>query len=275
MGKLTVLPKALLFDLDGTLANTIPQLAIAASKSAVAIGLNPPSVETTKGFVGNGVNMLLARVIAGRFDVELKDVDPSLLKRARDVFNVEYTKGLDKDYNLYEGVKEGLEYFKSRGIKLAVVTNKPQMFALPLLSYMGIKDYFDFILGGEVIPERKPDPTPLYYVLDKLQVSKDDAVMVGDSNNDIEAGNNANMTTVFFSYGYNRKDPKELKFDYGFDSFNELTALIKSLSKRTIQSSASKRLTSTKNLYGAKIKKGSETPFCLSKIHFLKLSIKL
>ena len=123
MGKLTVLPKALLFDLDGTLANTIPQLAIAASKSAVAIGLNPPSVETTKGFVGNGVNMLLARVIAGRFDVELKDVDPSLLKRARDVFNVEYTKGLDKDYNLYEGVKEGLEYFKSRGIKLAVVTN--------------------------------------------------------------------------------------------------------------------------------------------------------
>lgn len=192
-----MLPKALLFDLDGTLANTIPQLAIAASKSAVAIGLNPPSVETTKGFVGNGVNMLLARVIAGRFDVELKDVDPSLLKRARDVFNVEYTKGLDKDYNLYEGVKEGLEYFKSRGIKLAVVTNKPQMFALPLLSYMGIKDYFDFILGGEVIPERKPDPTPLYYVLDKLQVSKDDAVMVGDSNNDIEAGNNANMTTVF------------------------------------------------------------------------------
>ena len=189
MGKLTVLPKALLFDLDGTLANTIPQLAIAASKSAVAIGLNPPSVETTKGFVGNGVNMLLARVIAGHFDVELKDVDPSLLKRARDVFNVEYTKGLDKDYNLYEGVKEGLEYFKSRGIKLAVVTNKPQMFALPLLSYMGIKDYFDFILGGEVIPERKPDPTPLYYVLDKLQVSKDDAVMVGDSNNDIEAGN--------------------------------------------------------------------------------------
>lgn len=230
MGKLTVLPKALLFDLDGTLANTIPQLAIAASKSAVAIGLNPPSVETTKGFVGNGVNMLLARVIAGRFDVELKDVDPSLLKRARDVFNVEYTKGLDKDYNLYEGVKDGLEYFKSRGIKLAVVTNKPQMFALPLLSYMGIKDYFDFILGGEVIPERKPDPTPLYYVLDKLQVSKDDAVMVGDSNNDIEAGNNANMTTVFFSYGYNRKDPKELKFDYGFASFNELTSLIKSLS---------------------------------------------
>ncbi len=229
MGKLTKLPKALLFDLDGTLANTIPQLAIAASKSAVAIGLNPPSVETTKGFVGNGVNMLLARVIAGRFDVELKDVDASLLKRARDVFNVEYTKGLDKDYNLYDGVKEGLEFFKSRGIKLAVVTNKPQMFALPLLTYMGIKDYFDFILGGEVIPERKPDPTPLYYVLDKLKLSKDDAVMVGDSNNDIEAGNNANMTTVFFSYGYNRKDPKKLKFDYCFDSFNELTALIKSL----------------------------------------------
>lgn len=229
MAKLQKIPQALLFDLDGTLANTIPQLAIAASKSAVAVGLTPPSMETTKGFVGNGVNMLLARVIAGRFDVEQEDVDASLLKKARAVFNAEYTKGLNRDYNLYEGVKEGLEYFKSCGIKLAVVTNKPQMFALPLLGYMGIKDYFDFILGGEVISTRKPDPEPLYYVLDKLHVSKDDAVMVGDSNNDIEAGNRACMTTVFFTYGYNRKDPSELKFDYSFDSFTELTALIRSL----------------------------------------------
>ncbi len=228
MPKLDKLPCALLFDLDGTLANTIPQLAIAASKSAVAIGLTPPSVETTKGFVGNGVNMLLARVIAGRFDVELKDVDASLLKRAREVFNEEYTKGLCRDYNLYEGVKEGLEYFKQRGIKLAVVTNKPQMFALPLLGYMGIKDCFDFILGGEVIPERKPDPRPLDYVLDRLHVDRKDAVMVGDSNNDIEAGNRAGMTTVFFTYGYNRMAPEELNYDYSFDSFSELTSLIRS-----------------------------------------------
>ena len=136
---------------------------------------------------------------------------------------------LTKDYNLYEGVEEGLKYFKEIGIKLAVVTNKPQIFAVPLLGYMGIAKYFDFILGGEVLEVRKPNPEPLYYVLDKLNVDKDSAVMVGDSDNDIIAGNNAKMSTVFFTYGYNRKAISELNFDYKFDKFSELTDLMKKL----------------------------------------------
>ena len=229
MPKLTKLPKALLFDLDGTLANTIPQLAIAAFASAKAVGIEPPSVETTKSFVGNGVNLLLSRVIAGKFDVTTDDIVPSVLKKARETFNEVYLKGLDKDYNLYEGVEEGLKYFKEIGIKLAVVTNKPQIFAVPLLGYMGIAKYFDFILGGEVLEVRKPNPEPLYYVLDKLNVDKDSAVMVGDSDNDIIAGNNAKMSTVFFTYGYNRKAISELNFDYKFDKFSELTDLMKKL----------------------------------------------
>ena len=98
------LPKALLFDLDGTLANTILQLAIAASKAAIALNIAPPSIEETKGYVGNGVNMLLARVIKGKFDIEQTDVDPVLLQKARAVFNQEYLKGLDKDYEHHQGV---------------------------------------------------------------------------------------------------------------------------------------------------------------------------
>lgn len=228
------LPKALLFDLDGTLANTILQLAIAASKAAIALNIAPPSIEETKGYVGNGVNMLLARVIKGKFDIEQTDVDPVLLQKARAVFNQEYLKGLDKDYELYEGVTEGLEYFKSVGIKLAVVTNKPQMFAIPLLKCMGISKYFDYVLAGEVIDKRKPDPKPIFYTLEQLKVDKNSAWMIGDSDNDIIAANNAGITSVFFTYGYNRGDSKNMHFDYKFDTFSQLTDLIKKLQQQKV-----------------------------------------
>lgn len=229
MSKLKSLPEALLFDLDGTLADTIVQLAKAARASAVALGLNPPAQKTIQEYVGNGVNMLLARVISGRFDVTLEQIDKELLLKARSVFNNVYAEGLKSDFRLYDGVVEGLDYFKQKGIKLAVVTNKPQIFADPLLKCMGIYDYFDFVLGGEVLKQRKPDPAPLQYCLDKIGVSSDRAVMIGDSDNDIIAGLNANICTVFFTYGYNRANLDKLDIDYKFDSFTQLTELIKTL----------------------------------------------
>ncbi|WP_031490980.1 HAD-IA family hydrolase [Succinivibrio dextrinosolvens] len=229
MSKLKSLPEALLFDLDGTLADTIVQLAKAARASAVSLGLNPPAQKTVQEYVGNGVNMLLARVIAGRFDITLDAVDKKLLLKAREVFNQVYAEGLKTDFRVYDGVIEGLKYFKERGIKLAVVTNKPQIFADPLLKCMGIYDYFDFVLGGEVLKQRKPDPAPLQYCLDKIGVSNDKAVMIGDSDNDIIAGLNAKICTVFFTYGYNRANLDELEIDYKFDSFTQLIELITSL----------------------------------------------
>ncbi len=231
MTVLNSLPEALLFDLDGTLADTIVQLAKAARASAVSLGLNPPAQNTVQEYVGNGVNMLLARVIAGRFDVSLNELDQDLLKKARNVFNQVYSEGLKSDYRIYDGVIEGLKYFKSIGIKLAVVTNKPQIFAQPLLKCMGIYDYFDFVLGGEVIKQRKPDPTPIIHCLENLGVSKDKAVMIGDSDNDILAGLKAQVCTVFFTYGYNRANLDKLDIDYKFDSFNQLTDLIKTFNK--------------------------------------------
>lgn len=223
------LPKALLFDLDGTLADTVAQLAKAACKSARALNLEEPSIESTKSYVGNGVNMLLARVIAKKFDVNLEELDKDLLKKAREVFNVEYMQGLDKDYRVYPGVKEGLACFKDLGIKLAVVTNKPQVFAVPLLKHMGLFEYCDFILGGEVIEKRKPDPMPILYTLEKLGVDKDSAWMIGDSDNDIIAANNVGMRSVFFTFGYCFVKEEHMHYDYRFDSFNELTDLIKRL----------------------------------------------
>ena len=229
MAKLTKLPRAIMFDLDGTIAHTIPQLSKAAIAAADECGLVHPSEEKVKEFVGNGINMLLARVIKGEFEVEIEEVSPLLLKKLRESFNTHYQKGLSSDFEVYDGVKECLIFCRECGIKTAIVTNKPEVFAKPLISFMGLSAYFDFILGGEVLKERKPDPRPINYTLEKLQVKNTEALMCGDSDNDIIAANNAFVSSVFFTFGYNRSDEQTLKYDYRFDSYSEFTSLLKEL----------------------------------------------
>ncbi len=226
-------PELLLFDLDGTLAHTVPQLALAAQQVARALKVKVPSVQEVSHYVGNGVTMLLARTLSGRFDVDLKDVDVNLQQQARQLFNQFYSEGLSRNFEVYPGVREGLERFRQARLLNAVVTNKPEVFAKPLLGFMGLAPFLDFILGGEVLPVRKPDPAPLLYVCSKLGVDPEAALMVGDSVNDIKAGQNAGIATVAFTYGYNGgHDVREFGPDYVFDSFVGLTSLIESLPER-------------------------------------------
>ena len=222
-------PQALLFDLDGTLSDTICQLAKAAPKTADALDIDSPDEATIKGYVGNGIQLLLCRIIAGSFDATPDDVDPELLKKAREFFNRFYIQGLNKDFAVYPYVEETLSWCKQTGIKLAVVTNKPHMFAKPLLEYMGISSYFDFILGGEILDKKKPDVEPLLYVLDKLKVKAQDAVMVGDSANDMLPALQLDMPSVFFTFGYCRSSIDFCKPTYKFSSWRELLELLKTL----------------------------------------------
>ena len=232
--KLEFRPKAILFDLDGTLLHTLPQLSLAAIAVARDMGLEPPSVENMSHYVGNGLNMLLCRIILGRHDVRVEEVPEGQLNQARELFSRHYTRGLSTDFEVFEGVREGFEWFKAHGIKLGVVTNKPHVYAVPLLSYAGLTPYLGGILGGEVLKERKPAPEPLYHVLRELGVEPADALMVGDSISDVNAARAAGMPCVAFTYGYDGGfdlrttcDP-----DYLFDSFGQLTELIKSLPER-------------------------------------------
>lgn len=215
-------PEAVLFDLDGTLANTLPQLALAARQASEDTGIKPPSIEEARSYVGNGTNMLLSRCIAGRVKFAPGEVDPQLLKKVRAAYNIRYMQGLADNYQLYEGVPGVLDTLRQRGIRLAVVTNKPQMFADPLLKYMGLYSKFDLVLGGEVLETRKPDPGPLLYVLEKLGCRPEHSAMVGDSDNDMLAGKRAGMTCVFMTYGFYSGDPDALVLDYKFDSFLRL-----------------------------------------------------
>ena len=223
-------PEALFFDLDGTLIDTIAQLSKAAQKTALSIGVDAPSLETTKSFVGNGVQLLLARVIEGRFDVDLSLVDKELLKKARQVFNEVYLQGLKDDFKVYPQVFETLDYCRENGIKTAVITNKPYIFAEPLLSYANLSDRFDFILGGEILDKKKPDPPPLNYVREKLNLKTNNIGMVGDSDNDMLPAVALNLCSIFFTFGYCRKKISEIVSDYKFSSYGELLDLLKSLS---------------------------------------------
>lgn len=258
--KMMTRPAGIIFDLDGTLADTLPQLALAASQACEAVGLKAPTLEQAKSFVGNGVTLLLSRAIVGSrkiathkepislatlasvkdqflishgdlHEVQPEDIDPALLLNVRTQFNHFYTAGLHENFTLYSGVKEGLEHFKQEGIKLAVCTNKPQMFADPLLKFMGLSQYFDFILGGEVLSRRKPDPSPVLYVCGRLGLYPWQCAMVGDSENDIFAAQNAQMMSVFLSYGYFTGDPDTISPDHEFDNFDDFSALITSLKK--------------------------------------------
>ena len=224
-------PQAMIFDLDGTLIHTLPQLSRAVCRVAHEMGLAEPDGKTMSEYVGNGVAMLLGRILVGRHDVDLKEIPEDKRDQARALFNKYYAEGLSQDFELYAGVKEGLEYFHSLGIKLLLVTNKPHIFAKPLMGHAGLAPLFSVILGGEVLDKRKPDPAPLFHVLEKVGIKPEDAVMVGDSINDVKAGENAHMPTVAFTYGYNGGYDLHTSChpDYLFDSFSELTALIKRL----------------------------------------------
>lgn len=222
----TKCPRALIFDLDGTLADTLPQLAKAARAACEACGITPPDYDTARSYVGNGVWMLLERCILGRRDITQGTADKDLLVKTRGAFNQAYMKGLSSDYTIFPGVKEGLETFHKAGIRLGVCTNKPQMFAIPLLKCMGLSPLFDFILGGEVLKRRKPDPSPVLYTCGRLGVWPDEAMMVGDSENDVLGGSNAGLTSVFMTYGYYTGKKEDISPDLSFDSFGDFTSYV-------------------------------------------------
>lgn len=233
MRELKKLPELLLFDLDGTLAKTKEQIAYAAQATLKRFNYQIPSVDDVGRYIGNGINMMLVRSIFGRVDVTTDMLPEAKMTKIREAFNEEYLNGLNDNFALYDGVADGIKKFKDLGIKMAVVTNKAEMFARPLIGYMGFNDCFDFVLGGEVIKERKPDPFPLLYVCQKLNVDPHAAVMVGDSDNDVLAGQRADMVTVAFTYGYNSgKNVRNCHPDYVFDKFDDFTALILSLKNK-------------------------------------------
>ena len=213
----------LIFDFDGTLIDSVPDLADATNAMLTTLGKAPYPIETIRNWVGNGSKMLVERALVGKIEVLEGELTQEETDHAEQVFFDAYKNLSGSKTVAYPDVDSGLKKLKSAGFSLALVTNKPIRFVPKILESFGWQDLFSEVLGGDSLPVKKPDPTPLLHVCEALNVTPEQAVMIGDSRNDILAGQNANMHTLGLSYGYNYgQDIRELNPTAAFDEFSAL-----------------------------------------------------
>jgi len=213
--------KAIFFDLDGTLIDSVPDLAIAINQMLKQLGREGFKEETIRYWVGNGARVSVSRALSGSVEVD-KALTPELIEEALAIFFPFYEKSLTVSTKLYPNVKETLERLHKK-YRLVVVTNKPVEFVEPILKGFGIDELFEFYIGGNSLEKKKPDPMPLLYVCEKLNISVDEAVMVGDTQNDILSANRANMQSIGLTYGYNYGQPiSSFNPDLVVDDFSDI-----------------------------------------------------
>lgn len=214
--------KILLFDLDGTLVDSAPDLALAVNRTLKDLGKAEFEQQTIHLWVGNGAKILIERALSGSANIDEK-LDITLVHQALAIFLQHYQQCLCVDSVLYDNVKEGIFTLKNAGYRLAIITNKPALFIQPILSGLGLNDMFELLIGGDTLPEKKPHPAPLTYAINKLNVTLDECVMIGDSKNDILAAKAAGIMSVGLTYGYNYgENIADHQPDWCFDSFSEL-----------------------------------------------------
>jgi phosphoglycolate phosphatase len=195
--------KAIHFDLDGTLIDSVPDLALALNEMLRTLGRETFNEETIRYWVGNGAQTLVKRALLGRQEIEHSQIDEAYFKEALGIFLDAYAANLCEATSPYPGVLETLTALKQRGYHLSIITNKPEQFVAPILEGLGFGTLIEHYLGGDSLPRKKPNPLPLLKMCELMGVGIDESVMVGDSKNDILAANACGMQSIGVTYGYN------------------------------------------------------------------------
>ena len=217
-------PKMILIDVDGTLVDSVPDLAYCVDEMMKALGREPHGEAKVRDWVGNGVERLTRRALIGQLDGEPSDED---FAKGYPIFLELYKDNTSKRSCLYPGVREGLDYMKSQGYLLGCVTNKDAQFTIPLLKGLGIYDEFGIVVSGDTLPVKKPDPQPLLHAAAHFGVGAEDSLMLGDSKSDVTAARIAGFQIVCMSYGYNHgEDIRNYNPDAVIDSMVELKELL-------------------------------------------------
>lgn len=191
----------IIFDLDGTLIDSMPDLAQAINKTLSHFDLTPLTLEEATLFIGNGAVKLVERAL--EHALKPKEVTEELFKEAFDYYTSAYREVVCDKTFLYPGVLETLQHLDKGGYVMTICTNKPFEFIEPILDKLSIKQYFKYWIGGDSLEKKKPDASPLFNLAEKMNIDVDKCIMVGDSKNDILAAQNADMESIGVSYGYN------------------------------------------------------------------------
>ena len=191
----------IIFDLDGTLIDSIPDLTLAINKMLSHYDLGPLTIDEATPFVGNGAKKLMMRAL--KHALQPEEVTKELFNEASPIFFAAYKEYLCVETYLYPGVLETLKYLDNRGYKMVICTNKPFEFVEPILEELSIKQFFPYGVGGDSLPKKKPDAAPLIHLAEKMNTEVEKCIVIGDSKNDILAAQNAKMDSIGVSYGYN------------------------------------------------------------------------
>lgn len=216
--------KAILIDLDGTLLDTAPQLAEAANRMLREIDYAPVSQELLASYIGNGISWLVKRALTGDMHAT---PDAALYDHALPIFEKHY-KDLLLESRAFNGVMEGLDAMKAAGFRLGCITNKLECFTTPLLAGLGLASYFELVLSGDSLPEKKPHPLPLLHAARFFGVPVEQLLLIGDSLNDTLAARAARCAVFCVPYGYNHGEPVEtLDQDAVINALTDVMPLVK------------------------------------------------
>lgn len=245
--------KAVLFDLDGTLVDSAPDLWGALNHVLAGRGYPLLALEQVRHLVGDGARALLARGFWG--EAAEPPVQDNSFEEAVSAFMCYYRQHLTDHSQVFPGVIQALQTLKNREIAMAVVTNKPEELARRMLEQLQLLAFFVLsspvpsrtrpsrdssqdpvgslttvacVIGGDTLPQRKPAAEPLLYALAQLDVSPESAVMVGDSSVDVEAARAAGCSVVWVSHGYHRGlTAQQLNPDWVLDDFKHLPQIVR------------------------------------------------
>lgn len=216
--------KAIVIDLDGTLLHTAPELAEAANRMLRDMGRAPVSQDLLKSYIGNGIHWLVKRALTGDMHAE---PDAALFDKALPIYEKHYTE-LATQSKPFTNVKQGLDALKTAGFRLGCITNKVERYTTPILKSAGLACYFEIVVAGDTLPEKKPHPMPLLHSAKFFGAPIEQLLLVGDSLSDAQAARAAGCPIICVPYGYNHGEPVEtLNVDAVIPDLSALMPLIK------------------------------------------------